>query len=211
MVYNEEYKNKKDDSFNSRTLRGQAAIRLNDNSFNSRSLKGQAAMEYLMTYGLALFVIVIVLALLAFFLPSLIKTPSSCLFSQQGFGCSKHIIVYDKANGIDRVIFSLDNNAGQAIKLEKIVCTNAGAGEITKELITSVGDEVPSDKRDMSAGTSKQFNVPCKDKNKNPISIGPNADFKGYVAFTYKYADDLEGAPSRVAIATVTGQVVESD
>ena len=82
MVFNEGCKNKvddsfttrtlrgqaairlNDDSFNSRTLRGQAAIRLNDDSFTTRTLRGQAAMEYLMTYGLALFVIVIVLALL---------------------------------------------------------------------------------------------------------------------------------------------------
>lgn len=203
---------KKDsDSFNARGFKGQAAIRSNDNSFNARSLKGQAAMEYLMTYGLALFVIVIVLAFLAFFLPSLIKTPPSCLFSQQGLGCAKHVIVYNKTSGVDMVIMSFENNLGQTIKLEKVACTNVGAGEITKELINSIGADIPADQQNMNSGTSKKLIVPCKDKNGNPISNGPNTDFKGYVAITYKYADDIEGAPSRVAIATITGQVVESD
>jgi hypothetical protein len=47
--------------------------------------KGQAVMEYLITYGLALFVILIVLAILvAVVLPQL-KAPESCQFSQPGF------------------------------------------------------------------------------------------------------------------------------
>ncbi|MEM4208718.1 MAG: hypothetical protein QW153_04005 [Candidatus Bilamarchaeaceae archaeon] len=177
----------------------------------SNSLKGQAAMEYLMTYGLALFVIVIVLALLAFFLPSLIKTPATCIFSQQGLSCSKHLIVFDKTAGGNKVVFSLENNLGQTINLEKVACTNVGSGEITKELITKIGAGIPDEQKPMTSGTSKEFFVPCKDKNGNLLSNGPNTDFKGYIAVTYKYADDLAGAPSRIAIATITGQVVESD
>lgn len=177
----------------------------------SRSLRGQAAMEYLMTYGLALFVIVIVLALLAFFLPSLIKVPSSCLFSQQGLGCSKHLIVYDKTIGGDRVIFSLENNLGQSIILEKVVCTNLPSGEISKDLISRIGSSIPSGQANMATGTSKELSVPCKEKGGSLLTNGPNSDFKGYVAFTYKYVDDLQDAPARIAVASVTGQVVESD
>lgn len=178
---------------------------------NKGYLRGQAAMEYLMTYGLALFVIVIVLALLAFFLPSLIKVPSSCMFSQQGLGCSKHVIVYDSGMGGNRVVFGLENNLGQSIILEKIVCTSVPSGEITKQLISSIGDDVPEGSVKINSGTSKEFSVPCKDKNGELLTNGPNTDFKGYVAFTYKYVDDLADAPARIAIASVTGQVVESD
>ncbi len=177
----------------------------------SSYLRGQAAMEYLMTYGLALFVIVIVLALLAFFLPSLIRVPSSCMFSQQGLGCAKHIVVYDRTMGGDRIIFSLENNLGQSIILERVVCTNVPSGEITKDLISGIGSPVPADQARMAAGTSKELSVPCREKSGGLMTNGPNSDFKGYVAFTYKYVDDLQDAPARIAVASVTGQVVESD
>ena len=59
-----------------------------------RTKRGRAAMEYLMTYGWAILVIVIVITILAFYLPQLIKTPEGCLFSQPGFSCSDQNQVY---------------------------------------------------------------------------------------------------------------------
>jgi len=182
-----------------------------DKNKNGHYMRGQAAMEYLMTYGLALFVIVIVLALLAFFLPSLIKVPSSCMFSQQGLGCSKHMIVYDKTISGNKVVFSLENNLGQTIVLERVLCTNVPSGEITKDLLSRIGGQIPDAQKNMASGTTKEFSVPCKDKTGVLLTNGPNSDFKGYVAITYKYSDDLADAPARIAIASLTGQVVESD
>ena len=46
-----------------------------------KDLKGQAMMEYLMTYGFAILVIVVILAALAFYILPLIGTPESCLFA----------------------------------------------------------------------------------------------------------------------------------
>ena len=51
--------------------------------------KGQAAMEYLMTYGWALLVIVIVLALLLIILGGYLRGTPSCVFGEAGFSCSE--------------------------------------------------------------------------------------------------------------------------
>ncbi len=61
-----------------------------------RMKKGQSAMEYLMTYGWALLVIVIVIAVLLYINP--FRAPEQCLFDQAGFLCSKPILL---VNGTD--------------------------------------------------------------------------------------------------------------
>ena len=53
--------------------------------------KGQAAMEYLMTYGWALLVIVIVLALLLIILGGYLQGTPSCVFEEAGFVCNEPV------------------------------------------------------------------------------------------------------------------------
>jgi len=52
-------------------------------------MKGQAAMEYLMTYGWALLVIVIVIAILLIINP--FSAPQGCRFDDLGFSCSNPV------------------------------------------------------------------------------------------------------------------------
>lgn len=54
-------------------MRGQAAIGLNGKPFNARTLRGQAAIEFLVTYGWAIFVLLIVVT---FVLSSGMLSPS---------------------------------------------------------------------------------------------------------------------------------------
>ena len=51
--------------------------------------KGQAAMEYLMTYGWALLVIVIVIAILLVILGRMVKGTPDCTFESAGFVCNQ--------------------------------------------------------------------------------------------------------------------------
>ncbi|MFA5383014.1 MAG: hypothetical protein WC356_07640 [Candidatus Micrarchaeia archaeon] len=64
-----------------------------------KNKKGQAAMEYLMTYGWALLVIVIVLALLLIILGGYVKGTPSCLFEEAGFVCNEVTPVVKGING----------------------------------------------------------------------------------------------------------------
>lgn len=63
----------------------------------SRVLKGQSAMEYLMTYGWALLVIVIVIAVLIYINP--FRAPEQCVFDQAGFLCQKPILQVSGTSG----------------------------------------------------------------------------------------------------------------
>ncbi len=164
--------------------------------------KGQAAMEYLMTYGWAILVIVIVLAILAFYLPNLIQVPESCLFSQPGFSCDvkKPVIVADSTDNI-RVIFRLDNQQGQAVTVTRVKCTTEAVGDITKPSSTIT---VPA----VSPGGSREFEVSCYDSTGSIVILSPNSNFKGTLAIWYNFQDEVSGAPERLATATLTGTVL---
>lgn len=177
--------------------------------------KGQAVMEYLITYGLALFVILIVLAILvAVVLPSL-QAPETCQFTQPGFGCSakKHVLVADSSNNV-RILFQLDNQQGKTVDILDVMCTSAAPGNVRKS------DLDPADPsafvEQMAAGTSRTFGgsesdltaeVPCYDEQGTQLTLTAGSSFKGALAVVYKFHEDVPSAPTRLAVATVTGNV----
>jgi len=176
--------------------------------------KGQAVMEYLITYGLALFVILIVLAILvAVVLPSL-QAPETCQFTQPGFGCStqKHVLVSDENNMVN-LLFRLDNQQGKSVRILGVLCSSASAGDVRKSDFEDNNEALSIDEP-MSAGSSLSFggtgaDVPqeivCIDEGGTPIALSPGSNFKGTLAILYRFAEEVPGAPERIAVATVTG------
>lgn len=185
-------------------LKGQAAIE--GTSFPARSLKGQAAMEYLMTYGWAILVIVIVIAILAFFLPT---TPESCRFDQPGFSCSSEpgsfgIISNSSAGNEVYVAVNIENGKGKIIQMNSILCTTASlveAGAIKKDIEVTVNKPVQS-------GSTERFDVPCYDKDKNAIVKSPGESFLGSLIIYYNFDPDVVTV-NRTAEAKVTGSAIE--
>lgn len=171
--------------------------------------KGQAMMEYLMTYGLAILIIVIVLAILAFFIPQWIRAPETCLFSSAGFSCSeeRHAIYFNETQDTVRVRFRLDNQQAEAIILKRAVCTNMPIGDISKDFIEGGSYSDIGGNRTISAGGSELINVPCVDRDGNGIILSPNSDFRGALAIEYNYQDDLSPV-ARTATATISGPVL---
>lgn len=174
--------------------------------------KGQAVMEYLITYGLALFVILIVLGILvAVVLPTL-KVPEGCQFTQPGFSCNQkqHVIIADKTDNSVSVLFYLTNDQGSAINITGLLCTTKPAGSVDKSDITALASPVV-----LAPGGAYSFNntaiTGCTDENGVEVIMTPNSNFKGSIAIKYKRMDDVTGAPVRIAVATLTGNVQESD
>ncbi len=177
------------------------------------SKKGQAVMEYLITYGLALFVILIVLAILvSVVLPSL-KPPETCQFTQPGFSCStkQHVLVASADNKVS-LLFQLDNQQGKGVNVIDVLCTVKPSGNIQKADVTAKGTAGKA----MVAGSSITFGgvgadiavpVNCLDDNGNALVLAPNSNFKGTLAVIYTYQDDIAGAPQRMATATLAGTV----
>ncbi|MBD3210316.1 hypothetical protein GF318_02955 [Candidatus Micrarchaeota archaeon] len=177
--------------------------------------KGQAVMEYLITYGLALFVILIVLAILvAVVLPSL-RAPETCQFTQPGFTCNQapHAIVADSANNL-HLLFQLDNAQGRAVVIEGVTCFNAATGNIRKSDVEA--NNALSSPQLMAAGQSLTFGSPesavtdeisCVNEDGTQTVLSPGSNFRGTLAVTYTFQGDIPGAPERLAVATVTGAV----
>ncbi|MDD5171675.1 MAG: hypothetical protein PHF60_01415 [Candidatus ainarchaeum sp.] len=170
--------------------------------------KGQAVMEYLITYGLALFVILVVLAILvAVVLPSL-KAPEMCSFSQ-GFTCNQkeHVLVADSANNV-RLLFQLDNSQGKAVVVKGVLCTDETAANVQKANVPLLSSTVS-----LSSGQSHQFGgatdnlVPCTKADATNVVLTPGSNFKGTLAIVYSFSDEVEGAPDRLATATLSGTV----
>ena len=184
--------------------KGQAAIERT--SFATGGRKGQAAMEYLMTYGWAILVIVIVLAFLMFYLNSL-TVPETCSFTEPGFSCDVKtpVIVSEADTNYVYVIFRLDNQQGQAVNVSGVLCTTKTRGDITKS------EAYPVTGLRMVSGSSHEFGdkIYCKDDDGERVILGPNADFRGHLAIVYNYVDEVTGAPQRMAVATLTGTILE--
>jgi hypothetical protein len=172
----------------------------------NKKMRGQAAMEYLMTYGWAILVIVIVIAILAFFLPS---TPESCRFDQPGFSCSSEpgdfgiIANTSQANEI-YVAVNIENGKGKIIKMNSIFCTTGSlieAAAFKDTLALPVDEDVPS-------GVTKQFDVPCYDNDGNVVVKSPGESFLGSLIIYYNFVPDVVKV-NRTAEAKVTGTVIE--
>jgi len=175
--------------------------------FGKRGKRGQAVMEYLITYGLALFVILIVLGILvAVVLPSL-KAPESCQFTQPGFTCNQkpHALVADGSGNV-RILFQLDNTQGKSVIVKGMICTTAPPGNVRKNDITLDLN------KPMAAGESATFGIVgsevlCKNEDGTTVKLAPNSNFRGSLGIVYQFSEDITGVPPRLAVATVTGTV----
>lgn len=172
--------------------------------------KGQAVMEYLVTYGLALFVILVVLGILIAVVMPALKPPEECLFTQPGFSCNQkaHILVADSATNQVELLFYLTNEQGTSVNITGVLCTTQPSGNVNKSVIQAP----PMNAFQMPSGGGQAFNstnaIACIDENGNPVVLGPNSNFKGTLAIKYLRADDVAlSAPERLAVATVTGTV----
>ena len=173
--------------------------------------KGQAAMEYLMTYGWAILVIVIVLAVLWFYLPRLLSmaTPAGCVFAS-GFDCSEPpptIYSDTTENNELHVAVKIRNNKGRTVEIDRVLCTDASLEEVTRE----IGDHPPQGQDMIIAGGSKEFDLTCKNKNNGSMIKAPDTDFRGLLIVWYTYEDDLRPDIFRKDEAVLTGTVLAKE
>jgi hypothetical protein len=92
-----------------------------------KNIRGQAALEFLMTYGWAILVVLIVIGALAYFgvLNPTIMLPEKCIL-QMGLYCKNHIIQTPPTDGNgrnDSVFLELENGMGKGIIIREINIT----------------------------------------------------------------------------------------
>ena len=170
----------------------------------ARNLRAQAAMEYLMTYGWAILVIVVVLAILAYFYPILTRASEQCIFSQPGFTCSENpAIIYNSSSKTTYAAFNLQNGKGQTVNVSKVLCTTGSLSDAN----LSYAEDVPGDDQMVATGATQRMNAICKDKDGIKIVMSPNTDFRGLIVIYYNYQNDVTNI-KRPADAKISGTVL---
>ena len=169
------------------------------NGKNGKS-RGQAAMEYLMTYGWALLVIVVVLAILLIINP--FQAPQGCRFDQIGFSCSDPLV---DSNGT--LYLELTNGNSNSVVIHSVNCTTD----------TSPNPPTPSgglalnlqSQQTWELNSSGMAGIPCYDASHNPLKPAAGAAFSGKLWVFYNNEEDGAGYPVRSASATITTKVVQ--
>lgn len=182
---------------------------------NGPTVRGQAAMEYLMTYGWAILVILIVLAVLAFYLPQFIGAQEQCAFAQPGFTCGDVKPYISNPSGTQVTLAAtVFNQIGQQVTIQKILCTTDAPGNVRSDSGQPATTAMVSPMLDVPAGGKAAVTVNCY-KNvpatsppggTNAVTLGKNNDFRGYLLIWFNYANEPTGNV-RQAQATITGKV----
>ncbi len=161
-------------------------------------------MEYLMTYGWALLVIVVVIAILLIINP--FSAPQGCRFDQVGFQCANNVVI--DSNGM--LFMSITNANNNAIKVFSVICTadKTATAPAIGTLFT-----VPAVQRQAS------FNI----NSTNPLSTGvictkdnsaykppAGTEFSGKVWVFYKNDEDGGDYPYRTVSANVVTKTVQA-
>ena len=175
-------------------------------------LRGQAAMEYLMTYGWALLVIVIVIAILISL--NLFSAPQGCNFDRAGFSCGSPVI---DTNGM--LFLPLTNGNPNNVKLVAVVCT-AGSSSVAPTLPTTVPQSGHGYFADMAINRQSTYDV-STDATRQPqctkvdgqTAFGPvsaGTEFSGKIWVFYKNEEDGSNYPIRTASANIATKVVQA-
>ena len=156
---------------------------------------GQAAMEYLMTYGWALLVIVIVLAILLIMNP--FSAPQSCRFDQIGFTCDAPAL----AAANSQLYLTVTNGNNNGVRVLSVNCTSSkssvppafSAANATGTLVA----------RQDSYQLNDSNKVFCRDASGAIVSLEKGADFSGKVWVFYRNEEDGSDYPVRSASANL--------
>ncbi len=120
-----------------------------------RNLKGQAAMEFLMTYGWAILVVLVAIGALAYFgvLNPETLLPEKCIIqSGSGLFCDKNLV---NANAVtDTVTLRLKNSLPDAVNVTSITLGGCGAATTFEGLSST-----------LTADSSTDFAVTCTNLN----------------------------------------------
>ena len=183
-------------------MRGQAATE--SPAATARHLHGQAAMEYLMTYGWALLVIVAVIAVLLIINP--FAAPAGCRFDQVGFQCANPLV---KPDGVGSKLYVQITNANNnAIVLHNATCTTDKSSTVPGSVVALTGVT-----QTLAKQASTTLELKCFKPNGDLASVTSGNDFSGKIWIFYNNEEDpttgTSAYPARTVSATVTTKVTQ--
>ena len=155
-------------------------------------MKGQSAIEYLMTYGWAILIILIVAGVLAWY--GFFNPAASLPATKQGFSEVDVVSPWD-LNSTDYLRMAVENRVGQPINITSVSVNEGNSVPSSPSACTGLGlTEVPAGSR------SSALTLYCADANTG--SLGDN--YNVYVIITY---DVVGGLTDLKSTGTLSGSV----
>ena len=167
-------------------------------------------MEYLITYGVAIFIILIVLVVLIPQLQSMTRSPGSCIFDNPGFSCSNPApaLSVDTLGKVSSSV-RLHNQNRDDITLVATLCTTAPPSQVS----ISMAQPVAAGADRIAAGSFADLkSIPCKkveSGSASDLQLTKGSDFRGSLIVWYHFGQEIAGAPPRTATASMSGSVLE--
>ncbi|MEM4554566.1 MAG: hypothetical protein QXT25_01820 [Candidatus Anstonellaceae archaeon] len=159
--------------------------------------RGQAAMEYLMTYGWALLVIVVVIAILLIINP--LQPPTGCRFDSLGFVCSDPLVT-----STGQLFLKVTNANTNTIMIYGLNCTTS------KSPNPPAFSPPSSPIKVLQRQEPYEFNVTCVDASGNAVSPQAGSDFSAKLWVFYKNEEDGRSYPMRSISANIVAKVVQT-
>jgi len=155
--------------------------------------KGQAAMEYLMTYGWALLIIVAVIAILIVMNP--LRPQEAFTFQDAGFSGSHQLITNSNT-----LMFQITNGFQRDIVVKAMNCTTDKSSQPTP--VIGAEEYYVA----LRPGETKTLSIGCSANRQ--FSVGETFDGKLWVF--YNWADDPSSFPQRMTAANVVTRVLQA-
>lgn len=152
-------------------------------------------MEYLMTYGWALLVIVIVIAILLIINP--FSAPQGCRFDQIGFGCENPLITTG-----GKLYLSVINGNNNAIKVVKVVCTSDRTST-PPSYGAGVSTDVPRQ------GNYTLDGKQCMKDAATNVTLPVGGEFSGKLWVFYRNDEDGATYPNRTVSANIVAKAAQ--
>ncbi|MEM3555855.1 MAG: hypothetical protein QXF56_04015 [Candidatus Micrarchaeia archaeon] len=169
-----------------------------------RMRKGQTAMEYLMTYGWAILIIMVVLAVLFYLGVLTPPVPSQCTFPA-GITCTTTKL----HAGSGHLTLEIGQGTGHSITVTGVTCTqNTSQAYATSGAILYT--DYSGDPNITIASGSKgfvakpgTFNVTCTDADGSSVDTSIGAQYNGRIYINYTEADTKI---QRIAVGTFSAR-----
>ncbi len=145
--------------------------------------KAQAAMEYLMTYGWAILVIVIVLAALLYLGVFTPKPPEFCQMPP-GLGCTSAYL----DSSTDELSITIYNSFQKDMTVIALGCTDQDGATYTCT-VDMCGAAYPPDGATIPRGSGKKFTLPCYYENE-AVDFSNGETYIGKVNIKYYFSDE---------------------
>ncbi|NPA22197.1 MAG: hypothetical protein GXN92_01290 [Candidatus Micrarchaeota archaeon] len=163
--------------------------------------KGQAGIEYLAIYGVALLIIVIVIAVLLNMFGAFGQN-TVCVGEPKTFQCADNVFQVTDVNNDSyaEIGVKLYNGNLRGIKVYTATCYE---GKEKPDRIRPTSYEPNG--ISIGAGDVKEISgVECYNRDGSRLEYQPGKVFDGVFEFKYKYDNDLEGAPLRTGRLYIT-------